>query len=119
LLSKVNKGCLTYVYAHNLSGFDGLFLLKHLISFGEINPLLHNGKIISIKLKVKGVIPSHDKTIIFKDSYLMLPLSLRKLCKAFEVILSKGYFPFNLTNIYYTGVFPKIEHWTGIELLKI
>jgi hypothetical protein len=103
------------VYAHNLSGFDGIFLLKHLLSYGKVEPLLHNGKLISIKLniltgKYKG------STIIFKDSMLLLPLSLRLLCSAFSISLPKGYFPFKMTNIFYTGLLPKFEYWSGIEL---
>ena len=71
---------------------------------------------MSIKVIISGNNKTYNKTIEFKDSYLLLPLSLRKLCLAFKVDLVKGYFPFNLTNIYYTGVFPKFEHWTDISL---
>ena len=103
------------VYAHNLSGFDGIFLMKHLLSYGKVEPLIFNGRLISIKLKIltgkyKG------KTIIFKDSMLLLPLGLRLLCKAFNVSIPKGYLPFKLTNIFYIGVLPKFEYWTGIDL---
>jgi hypothetical protein len=56
------------------------------------------------------------KTLIFKDSYLLLPLSLRKLCLAFNIASPKGYFPFKLANIVYTGVLPKFDYWTGISL---
>lgn len=55
-----------------------------------------------------------NKTIVFKDSYLLLPASLRNLCKAFDISLDKGYFPFKLINTLYTGVFPKFEYWTDI-----
>lgn len=105
------------VYAHNLSGFDGIFLMKHLIKFGNVEPLIFNGRIISIKvtLTVNGY---KGKTILFKDSYLLLPLSLRNLCRAFKVVIPKGYFPFKLSNIFYTGVFPKFEYWTGIPLTQ-
>jgi hypothetical protein len=52
-----------------------------------------------------------DKTkvrkIIFKDSYLLLPLSLRKLCVAFNISMSKGHFPFLIKDIFYSGVLPK------------
>jgi hypothetical protein len=99
------------VYAHNLSGFDGIYLMRHLLSYGKVEPLLFNGKLMSIKVKTTS-----GKTIIFKDSFLLLPLSLRILCKAFEVSAPKGYFPFNLTDIYYTGVFPKFNYWTGISI---
>lgn len=63
------------VYAHNLSGFDGTFILKYLMEFGKVEPILFNGKLMSIKvrLNVPGFI---GKTVIFKDSYLLLPLSL-------------------------------------------
>lgn len=116
LLSFFSKGNKTLiVYAHNFSGFDGIFLLKHLLSYGNVKPLIHNGKLMSIKinLNIEGY---KGKTIIFKDSMLLLPLSLRKLCKAFNIAVPKGIFPFNLTNIFYTGILPKFEYWTGITL---
>lgn len=50
LLKNLEKGSRTYIYAHNLSTFDGVLILKHLFNYGETKPLLHNGKIISIKL---------------------------------------------------------------------
>ena len=110
LSSSFSTSKLLIVYAHNLTGFDGIFLMKHLLSFGKVEPLLFNGKLKSIKLIIPG-----GRTVIFKDSYLLLPLSLRKLCVAFNVTTSKGHFPFNLTNVFYTGVFPKLEHWTGLS----
>jgi hypothetical protein len=116
LLSTIKGSGVTNIYAHNLSGFDGIFLMKHLLSYGKVEPLLFNGKLISIKLKIEGSKKSENKTIIFKDSYLLLPQSLRMLCKAFKIDTPKGYFPFKLTNIFYTGVVPKFEYWTGITL---
>jgi len=101
------------VYAHNLSGFDGIFLMRHLLQFGKVEPLLFNGKIISIEVKLNRV-GYMNKTIIFKDSYLLLPLSLRKLCLAFNISVAKGYFPFGLSNIFYKGVLPKLELWKNI-----
>jgi len=114
LLSFFNGNKLT-VYAHNLSSFDGLFILKHLLQFGKVEPVLHNGKLYSIlvKLNVDGY---KGKTIIFKDSYLLLPFTLRYLCEAFNIDLAKGYFPFKLTDIYYTGILPSIEYYTGLDL---
>lgn len=103
------------VYAHNLSGFDGVLLMKYLIPFGKIDPVIFNSKLMSIKIKLN--IDGHkNKTIIFKDSYLLLPNSLRNLCSAFNIELPKGYFPFKLINIYYTGILPAFEYWTGIDL---
>ena len=99
------------VYAHNLSGFDGIFLVRNMLTLGKVQPLIYNGRLISIKLKL-----SNGKTIIFKDSYLLLPSSLRKLCQAFKVILPKGHFPFLLQDILYKGLFPVYGYWTGISL---
>ena len=100
-----------YVYAHNLSGFDGIFLLKHLIPFGKIVPLLFNGQLKSIQLVTRS-----GKTIIFKDSYQLLPLSLRNLCKSFGIEMGKGYFPFDLTDVFYTGVLPNLSYWGNIPM---
>lgn len=99
--------------ANNLSGFDGYFLIEHLVHFGEVKPLIHNGKLISIKLRVN--IKDHvGKTIIFKDSFLLLPLSLRKLGKSFNVEISKGYFPYLLNDINYNGPLPEYNLFTDI-----
>lgn len=111
LLSKrFSSNNLLTVYAHNLSGFDGIFLMKHLLSFGTVEPLLFNNKLMSIKFKTDS-----GKTVVFKDSYLLLPLSLRTLCSAFNISMPKSFFPFNLSDINYTGVFPQFEYWTGIS----
>ena len=114
LLSFFNKSNKLIVYAHNLSGYDGIFLLKHLFQFGKVEPLLFNGRLISIKVKL-NIVGHTDKTIEFKDSFLLLPLSLRLLCTAFKVVIPKGFFPFKLTNIFYTGILPAFEYWTGID----
>jgi hypothetical protein len=120
LLSFFNKNSNNLmVYAHNLSGFDGIFLMKHLLSYGTVEPLLFNGRLMSISIKLNNKLSNgeyYGKTIIFKDSYLLLPLSLRLLCKAFSVIVPKGYFPFKITNIFYSGILPEFAQWTGISL---
>jgi DNA polymerase type B, organellar and viral len=114
LVTFFNKENSLIVYAHNLSTFDGVFLLKHLLPFGKVKPLIHNGKIISISLtlSIKGY---KGKTILFKDSYLLLPHSLRKLCKIFNLDVPKGHFPFLLNDIFYKGILPKLEFWTGLS----
>jgi hypothetical protein len=120
LLTKI-KDCAgtsskTYIYAHNLSSFDGILILKHLIPFGKVEPIYHNGIIISIKLIIKDNPAGDNKnlTLIFKDSYLTLPSSLRDLCKAFNIDSTKGYFPYNLIDTSYLGTFPKFEYFTDI-----
>ena len=84
-----------YVYTHNLSGFDGFYLIKHLLyhkSHIEISPLIQDGKIKCIKFKYKN---PKDKvcTIVFKDSHLLLPLTLIKLTEAFGFGLKKFFLP--------------------------
>jgi len=104
------KGNILTVYAHNLSGFDGIFLMKHLLSYGKVKPLIFNGRLmcIELKLEIKGY---NGRKIIFKDSYLLLPYSLRKLCEAFNITLTKGWFPYKLTDIFYKGIVPSINYW--------
>ena len=115
LITLFEKGNNTLtVYAHNFSRFDGVLILNYLLKYGKTIPLYHNGKLISIKLKLN--IKGHgNKTIIFKDSYLMLPLSLRELCNSFKIDNSKGYFPFLLNDLTYKGAFPKFEYFTSLS----
>ena len=115
-----------YVYAHNFSGFDGTFILKYLINFNTseyaINeglkfitePLIFDGRLISIKFKIKK--GNKTRVIWFKDSYLLLPMSLRILTKAFNVLHLKTYLPFvsNYEDILYEGPIPDISKWHGI-----
>ena len=84
------------VYAHNFSKFDGIFIVKIL---GQ----LHKEKLVTLKfvkrdsnlisITVNFTEDGEKYSIEFRDSLLMLPSSLRKLSKAFNVE-SKGYFPF-------------------------
>jgi hypothetical protein len=105
------------IYAHNLSNFDGVFLLNQLIDYGDVKPLYFNGKLMSIQVKLH--IKGHEgKVLLFKDSYLLLPYSLRSLCEVFSVESIKTYFPFNLSNINYTGVFPSFKYWTNVTPIE-
>ena len=104
------KGKTLTVYAHNLSSFDGIFLVRNMLTLGRVQPLIYNGRLISIKLRL-----SNGKTIVFKDSFLLLPNSLRKLCIAFNVVESKSIFPFLLSDILYKGLFPAYKYWTEIS----
>lgn len=85
-------------------------MMNHLVKFGDIDPLVFNGKILSIKLHL-NIEGYTGKTIIFKDSYLLLPNTLRKLCEVFKVAVSKTHFPFHLTDIYYIGPLPEYYLW--------
>jgi DNA polymerase type B, organellar and viral len=91
--------------------------MKHLLPFGKVIPLLYNGKLISIKLKldIKG---HKNKTITFKDSFLMLPLSLRELSNSFKIDSPKSYFPYLLNDLNYKGEFPNYEFFTNLSLTE-
>jgi DNA polymerase type B, organellar and viral len=74
---KYNNYC---IYSHNLSDFDGVFLLKHLTSFVNkekkitLDPLMKDSKMINLLFKF------NKYSIKFRDSYLMFPkISLEKL----------------------------------------
>lgn len=100
------------VYIHNLSRFDGIFLLKILANLGQIKPLIHHGDLISIGFKF------NNYNITFKDSQQLLILSLRKLGKAFGVNILKSFFPYNFVNennLNYIGITPDFSLFDGIS----
>jgi len=98
------------IYLHNLSKFDGIFLVKYLSIIGIVNPIVHKGRIISIEFT------KYKININFKDSYLMLPSSLRKLSDSFKVENKKGIFPVLFNNINYIGEVPDISYFKNITL---
>lgn len=78
------------IYAHNLSSFDGVLLLRTLIAIGDrhnikIEPLIRDNKIISIKCRYeyRKDLNKYRYSIEFRDSYLLLLSSLEKLSKTF------------------------------------
>ena len=96
------------IYVHNLARFDVIFLLKYLVQMGKIEPIIHNGKIISIKVKFGKY------NVEFKDSYLMLLSSLLKLGKGFGINTVKSVFPFlfvNENNLNYIGNVPDLKYF--------
>jgi len=100
------------IYIHNLSGFDANFLLKILVNLGEIKPIIHNKKIISITFKMNGYV------VIFKDSQQMLIGSLKNLAKAFGVETQKSIFPYNFVNkdnLNYNGYIPDFKYFDSIS----
>uniref|UniRef100_A0A896Z9J5 Probable DNA polymerase n=1 Tax=Coniophora olivacea TaxID=85977 RepID=A0A896Z9J5_9AGAM len=76
------------VYAHNLSRFDIVFIFKHLASLQSqgynINILKKEEKIISIK-----IVKDKKTCLTLKDSLLLLPSSLDKLSKNFNLDVGK------------------------------
>jgi hypothetical protein len=111
------------IFAHNLGSatHDGVLLLEHLLPFGQVNPLVNNGRILQLELKTivevtnkKGELEDKEICLIFRDSLQLLPAPLRKLAKAFGIGLGKGFFPYLLNDIFYNGVLPSFELWSKI-----
>jgi hypothetical protein len=111
LLQAIIRFILTYsnaiCYAHNFSKFDGVFLLKELVKLGEVSPLMRNDQFINLTLKIpnpnyisgKSDIKEQFLNILtFRDSILLIPSALSKLCKSFEVTSPKTSFDFNIIN---------------------
>jgi len=92
------------VYLHNFAGFDAFFLFKYLVKYTEVKPLIHNGEIISVECKYKGI------KITFRDSYKHLLASLDELAKSFQVE-NKSIFPYFLSDIYFNGSFPEYKYF--------
>jgi hypothetical protein len=86
------------IYLHNFSRFDAYFLIKHLCKLGVCEPIIHKGRIIQIEFYNEN-----QWTLYFKDSYFLLPASLRKLCKSFDIKDIKGIFPYKLYDINYNS----------------
>ena len=104
------------IYAHNLSGFDGILILKHLLNYegAKVEPLVFNNRLISIKFTI--IINGKKRSFSFHDSYLFLPFSLRVLCTAFKLKTPKTHFPFKFRGLNYTGNVPDIEFWPDITI---
>jgi DNA polymerase type B, organellar and viral len=97
------------VYLHNFSYFDSVFLINILSDLSDkIVPIIRDGKIIDFKFYYKN-----NYYLNFRDSYLLLPLSLSKLSKTFKLD-NKGVFPHKFVNnknisLDYEGKFPRIK----------
>jgi hypothetical protein len=77
------------VYIHNLAKFDIIFLLKYLVKVGSLKPVIHNGRIISLKINYGK---NGEYQLEFKDSFLLLPSSLSDLSIGFKVEKNKTIF---------------------------
>lgn len=99
------------VYMHNMAKFDIIFLLKHLVKLGSVNPRKHNDRFNRIQLNYGKNL---EYRIQFKDSYLILLASLAKLTKGFMVKTLKSLFPFlfvNENNLDYIGNVPEFIYF--------
>ncbi|CAH0546857.1 unnamed protein product [Brassicogethes aeneus] len=106
-LHKFEKKFNIFAIGHNMKGYDGCFITKHILrDVNRWNPhLIRNGcKFVAITCnKIK-----------FIDSLNYMPLPLSKLPSAFKFEEVKGYFPhlFNKTeNINYEGPMPDADFY--------
>jgi hypothetical protein len=111
MIRKYNK---TNVYMHNMAKFDIIFLLKYLVKLGSVQPTIHNQRIISIDFNFGK---NNEYQIHFRDSYLLLTASLKKLCDSFKVEDVKSIFPhlfINKDNLNYIGSVPDFSFFDKI-----
>lgn len=103
------------VYFHNFAKFDSYFILKYLPEIGIVDPIIHKGKLITLNFTR---LFDENKTLklSFKDSYQLLPGSLRNLSKSFSIDSPKGIFPYLLNDIHYKGLVPSIDYFNNISL---
>jgi hypothetical protein len=94
-----------------MAKFDIIFIMKYLVKLGSVNPVIHNGRIITINLNFGK---DNKYQLQFRDSYLLLLNSLAKLCKSFKVETYKSVFPYlfvNENNLDYIGSVPDIKYF--------
>jgi hypothetical protein len=107
------------IYIHNLSRFDGIFLLRLLANIKDTKllPIIKDDKMIALTLKY-----GNKCKITFHDSMLLLPSSLDKLSKSFNVDNKKILFPIYWLlnnpdfNINYIGSVPNIKYFKDISI---
>jgi len=94
------------VYVHNLADFDSVFLVRSLVKLGKVEPIMNNGRLVSMKFR------SGKITLTFLDSYQLLLSSLRNLAFAFNCEVQKDIFPFNfLKDLEYIDPVPPKEYF--------
>lgn len=119
------------IYLHNLSNFDGVFLLKVLattLDSKNIVPLIKDGKILNLTMKVQYTKEVNGKKIKdtakihFRDSLLLLNNPLAKLATAFAVC-SKGLFDMsrleNVSNMDLNSLRNDLLHYNKLDCLVL
>jgi hypothetical protein len=67
------------------------------LSYGNLKPTMRHGKMIDIKFQFKTKKSKLVFSLYFRDSYLLIPVSLKDLGKNFNVE-NKGLFPLFFVN---------------------
>lgn len=101
------------VLAHNLSGFDGIFIMKYLeTSFINPDIMLRGNKIMCLTVK--------EWNIRCLDFLLFAPMKLSKLPKALDIVgVEKSYFPHKFSNpqtLNYIGPLVDIKYYSPGEM---
>jgi DNA polymerase type B, organellar and viral len=97
------------VYLHNFLYFDSIFIIKSLSKLSsKIKPILKDGRFIDFECIFNKLV-----SIKFRDSLLLLPLSLSKLSKIFNYE-NKDIFPYTFVNnknidLNYNGKVPRFK----------
>lgn len=108
------------VYLHNLSYFDGVFMLKILDSLPNCSLSInrHEGRLINLQLTYKSQTGKQNYHLHFRDSLLILPVALKDLATSFNV-LNKGLFPIFAANdlpLDYVGAVPAFKYFKDISI---
>jgi len=83
-----NKGRICYF--HNWAGYDSILSMKALLSLPgyTFQPIIHNGDIMSL-----SIFDNKKLVLTIKDSINILPSSLARLAKDYQVETQKDHFP--------------------------
>lgn len=96
------------LYIHNGSKFDLIFLLKHIANYPnvKVNPVIKEGSFINLEIQYGR---NQVYRINIRDSFLLLPASLKQLALQFNKTNVKDIFPYtfvNADNLDYVGPVP-------------
>ena len=101
----------TIQIAHNMKGYDGIFILNYLIN----NMLPYEKKLPHAISNGTKLLSITFRTIKIIDSACFLPMPLEKFPKTFELReLKKGFFPHSFNkpeNSDYIGLYPDIRYY--------
>lgn len=116
----------TTFFVHNLSKFDSLYIIPAVCYYNNSRSLdkdkiklkLKNNKTGLINIELIFIINDKVHKIYLNDSYLLLPSSLDKLAKTYDLPMSKGIFPYTFINdnLFYKGVVPPIKEFNGLSI---
>jgi len=105
------------VYLHNFSNFDSVYLLRVITSLSNnVNIIMKDNKLINLQFKFGD----NKYNIVFRDSFLLLPSSLKKLTLSFNVE-EKLIFPYAFVNdekinLDYKGKVPEFKYFENIKI---